>query len=61
MASNPEPPEMVFGPERNGPVRSSHINRPDLSFGLKRKGRVIGILLKKLVFLDGQILYLFGE
>jgi hypothetical protein len=53
MASNPEPPEMVFGPERNGPVRSSHVNRPDPSFGLKPKGRVIGILLKKLVFLDG--------
>jgi hypothetical protein len=53
MVANPEPPEMVFGPERNGPVRSSHINRPDPSFGLKSKGRVIGIQLKKLVFLDG--------
>jgi hypothetical protein len=61
MASDPEPPEVVFSPESNSSVRSPDINRPDISFGLKPKGRMIGISFEKLVLLDGQVLYLFGE
>jgi hypothetical protein len=53
MASNPEPPEVVFSPERNGAVRSTNINGPDFSFGLKPQGRVIGISLEKLVLFGG--------
>jgi hypothetical protein len=61
MASDPKPPEVVFSPERNSSVRSPNINRPDISFGLKPKGRVIGISIEKLVLLDSQVLDLFGE
>jgi hypothetical protein len=61
MASDPKPPEVVFSPERNSSVRSSDINRPDISFGLKPKRRMIGISFEKLVLLDSQVLYLFGE
>jgi hypothetical protein len=61
MASDPEPPKMVFSPERNSPIRSPDINRPDISFGLKPKGRMIGISFEKLVLLDGQVLDLSGK
>jgi hypothetical protein len=61
MASDPKPPEVVFNPEGNGPVRSPDINRPDIPFGLKPKRRMIGISFEKLVLLDSQVLYLFGK
>jgi len=61
MASDPEPPEVVFSPERNGPVRPTNINGPDFSFGLKSQGWVIGISLEKLVLFGGQVLHLLGE
>jgi hypothetical protein len=61
VARDPEPPEMVFSPERNSSVGSPDINRPDISFGLKSKGRMIGISFEKLVLLDGQVSYRIGE
>ena len=61
MASDPKPGEMVFGPERNGAVRSANINCPDLSFGLKAEGGMMRISLKKCVFLDCQVLHFGGE
>jgi hypothetical protein len=61
MASDPKPPKVVYSPERNSSVRSSDINRPNISFGLKPKGRMIRISFEKLVLLDGQVLDLCGE
>jgi len=61
MASDPEPPELVFGPERNGSVRSTNINSPDFPFGLKTQGRVVGLSFEELILFGGQALHLFRE
>jgi hypothetical protein len=54
MASDPKPPKVVYSPERNSSVRSSDINRPNISFGLKPKGRMIRISFEKLVLLEAK-------
>jgi hypothetical protein len=61
MASDPEPPEVVFSSERNGSVRSTNINGPDFSLCLEPQGRVIGISPEKLVLFGGQVLRFCGE
>jgi hypothetical protein len=61
MASDPEPPELVFGPERNGSVRSTNINSPDFPFGLKTQGRVVGLYFEELILFGGHVLHLFRE
>jgi hypothetical protein len=61
MASDPKPPKVVFSPERDSSVRSPDINRPNISFGLKPKGRMIRISFEKLVLFDGQVLDLLGK
>jgi len=61
MASDPKPPKVVFSPERNSSVGSPDINRPDISFALKPKRRMLRISFEKLVLLDGQVLDLSGK
>ena len=61
VASDPKPPEMAVGPERNGAIGSADINRPDVALGLKAERRVIRVSSEKLVFLNGQVLNLFAK
>src|SRR5579859_6934182 len=61
MTSDPEPIELVFIPERDGPVGAANFEGPESSFLMKSEGRVKRVLLEEFVLFKRKVLHFGGK